>query len=254
MCLVILISCGKKQTNISEEIDDEIKKYDKLKDGYLIVGEDYPPYSMLDGDKWIGHDPDLIYEAAKIAGIKVHLKLAPWKRCIHMVKTGEADAIFSLFETKERREFLYFPKPPLAIEKNLFWANKHYVGDVKKISDIKGKEIGVMGGYSYGPMFDNYKDYKSVPATTQEMHIKRIVYNRTNLIINNELVTYYMLKQLNISNDKIRPLSLVVDQSPLYLGISKKSPYGKMLYQKFSDALLKLKKSGKDAQIWKKYL
>ena len=63
-----------------------------------------------------------------------------------------------------------------------------------------------------------------------------------------------MLKKLNISKDKIKTLSLVVDYSPLYVGLSKKSPHGKMLYEKMSPALLKIINSGKDAQIWKKYL
>ena len=85
----------------------------------LLVCEEYPPYQYSENGRVVGIHNDIVEEAAKNLGIKVEIILVPWPRALQMVKTGKADGIFSIFKTKEREEYLYFPKWGISKAKNI---------------------------------------------------------------------------------------------------------------------------------------
>lgn len=220
---------------------------------FTIVSEEYPPYEYLEDGKPVGQDVEILQEAAKIAGIKISYQFFPWERATDMVKKGNADAIISLFKNEERSAFLYFPETPLSYEKNVIFANKFFSGDIKNLDDLKGKTVGIMSGYSYGE-FDNYKDAIKEEAFSQKILLNKLKGNRYQLVVNNELVTFFMLKSLDIEKSEFRELSYVIGNDPLFIGFSKASPAGENFFNLISGALKQMESSGQLAQIRNKYL
>ena len=86
----------------------------------LVVCEEYPPYQYSENGKIVGIHKDIVEEAAKNLGIKLEIISVPWPRALQMVKTWKADGIFSIFKTKEREEYLWFPKYGLRKQKKVF--------------------------------------------------------------------------------------------------------------------------------------
>lgn len=240
--LLVIMLAGQTGCKQEKKQVEEIKQTDSGK--ILFVTEAYPPYEYLENGILKGYDIDVLEEAAKLAGIEYEINLVPWKRAITMVKDGSAAAIFCLFKTPEREEFLYFPEVPLSIEINRLFANKHFTGDIWKISDLKGKTVGTVADYSYGKEFDAYENVIKETASNQEILFKKLQGNRYSLIVNNELVTWYKIRELGMEEENFRPLGLIVSREPLYIAFSKKHPRGKELAKKMGAAFNKMADEG----------
>jgi len=252
LMILSLLYCSKSNdTATSGTNDKDIAENNVNK--IVFVTEEYPPYEYMSGEKLIGLDIEILEEVKKLTNLDFEIKFYPWARATQMVKDGQADAIFCLIKSVEREEFLYFPKIPLSLETNRLFSNKFFEGDVKKIDQIKGKTVGVMADYSYGKEFDEYKDITKDIASDQDMLMKKLQGNRYQILINNELVTYYLIEQMGYANEQIRPLSYIAGQEPLYVAFSKKSPRGKDTFEKVSLALQTLQNNGTLETIRNKY-
>ncbi len=218
---------------------------------YKIVYEEYPPYEFKSGGKLTGLDIEILNAIASKAKVSFEFVEVPWERALHMVQTGEADGIISLFATDERKGFLHFPAEGLAYEKNIIFARKSFNGNVKTVSDLKGNMIGVTAGYSYGKSFDTAKGLNKDESKDQETMFKKFINNRFDLLITNELVGHYMFNTMKFKDFKA--LSYVADNQMLYMGISKKSANSSELLNLVNKHLSDMKKSGELNKIRAKY-
>ncbi|TCJ85170.1 substrate-binding periplasmic protein [Cocleimonas flava] len=215
-----------------------------------IVGNFYPPHSYIENDEFKGIDVDTIRTVFKKLGIKPLFKLRPWARALAEVKSGESDAIFPLFKTKERNVFLEYPTEPLSYEKNILVVSGDSKRTAKTIEDIKGWGIGVAAENSYGETFDEYQDIERLEATNNERLVLQLnAKNRIDAIIINELVfdtiVSNYIKTGKIKRANFRKLEYVPNNAPLFIGFSKTSGINhELLAKKFSDAMKQLKEEG----------
>jgi len=218
---------------------------------YKLVYEEYPPYEYKVNGKLTGMDVEILEEAAKTAGVSLEFKEYPWARATKMAEEGEVDAIFSMSKTADREKLFYFPSVYLSGETNVIFANDAFKGEIKSITDLKGKRIGVVADYSYGVEFDGYKDCKKEINSNQETLMKKLKENRFQLAINNQLVGNHKAKELGATN--IRVLSYIASNDPLFLGVSKKSASGKEFFDLMNKTLSDMDKAGKLKPIRDKY-
>lgn len=54
--------------------------------------------------------PDMVLKATKRLGIEAHFIQKPWKRCIHLLKTGRADGLLPAIWQQDREDWGLFPK------------------------------------------------------------------------------------------------------------------------------------------------
>jgi len=225
-----------------------------------IVGDAYPPYSYYEDGEYKGTDIDTIKAAFKKLNIKPVFKFRPWARAIAEVKSGESDAIYSLFKMKEREAFLDYPAIALSYEKNILVVNGDSNKTANTIDDIKGWRIGVVTENSYGKSFDEYKDIERVQANRNELLVLQLnAKNRFDAIVINELLFDTIINDYvvngTIKNPDFRKLEYVPNNAPLYLGFSKMSRNNHRLIAKdFSEVLLQLKNEGLVQKIISKYL
>jgi len=117
---------------------------------------EWEPYIMLESGKISGFNVDIIHELCKRLGFEADIKVFPFKRALMSVKQGESDAIFSVRQNKERAEYLYYPSESINIERTVIIARKGSGIKINGLDDLKGKEIGIVGGYAYDPSFFVY--------------------------------------------------------------------------------------------------
>lgn len=218
--------------------------------------ENLPPKIYKEDGQLKGTYVDIIREVCKQLNIEPEFQLYPWKRCVKMVKIGKADAIFPPFLTQERTEFLYFPSEPMSFTKNVIVAMKKNNIKMKTFDDMKGLVVGVNIGYSYGPEFDTHKkDLKLDYCTDEKMQIRKLAAEnpkRMDIAVASEEPFKFMSKKLGLS-DKFEVI-FVLSEKPSYVAFSKATgEKGKLLSEKFSKTLGRLKKEGIIQKIEDKY-
>ncbi len=216
--------------------------------------ESYPPYEFVENSKVLGTDVDIIREVCKRIGYEAVFMEKPWKRCEEEVKAGDVDAIFSLFKTDEREQYLYFPVESLSFEKDMVIAKKGK-GKAGKIEDLNGKTIGSVVGYSYGDAFDEAakkKSFRLEECQNNEQMLKKLIEDRMDFGIINELVYNNLVKKLKLTG-KIDILYTQVYE-PMFVGFSKaKGDKAKEISDNFGKVLSEMRKKGDIKKILENY-
>ncbi len=220
----------------------------------LLIGvenAEYPPFYFTKDGKLTGICTDLVNEAASMLGMKTVYNDYPWKRMLNKAKFGEIDAVMPVFKTKERMVYLYYPESELTHEENVFFIKRgsgiKYKGDFR---NLKPYEIGVVQGKSYGELFDRVNYFKKQTAVNGLIQMRQFKIGRFQVGIGNkDVVKNYASKQGILKN--IIFLTPLVTKEPLYIGFSKIK--GPKVAKRFSNAINKLKLTGKYQQILRKY-
>lgn len=220
---------------------------------FVIAIEDWPPYEYVKNDTIVGFDVTIVKDVLKSMGLNAHIKVFPWVRALKYAKEGKIDAIMSLYKTKEREKFIYFPKEYLSVDQNIlitFHKNRYtFDGNLKT---LKNRTVIVTRGNSYGENFDNAKYISKYSVNSHSQVIGMVAKNRYPFGIVSKLPLIHLSKKLNL-RDKIKILEPHVSQEALYIGFTKAKKYEK-LTKEFSKALRLYKKSEKYKKLIKSYL
>jgi polar amino acid transport system substrate-binding protein len=223
---------------------------------YKLVTLEYPPYEYTEGGQVKGLAVEVIREAFKQMGHELTIEVYPWARSIDMFKAGQADGIFTFFRTPEREEFTYFSKEAVITQPITLWVPKDskvvYGGDLAKMAIYR---FGVVSKTSYGEVFDTTVKkgmIKTDEANTIDNCIDKLLNARFDIWISNHYGGVYSLKKAK-KFDQVKELSPAVQETPAYVGFSKKKNL-EALRNEFDATLIKMKKSGLHGKIIKEYM
>lgn len=194
----------------------------------VLVFDSLPPYEYLENGVAKGLNVDIIKSVCKKLGVTPVFREYPWSRAMHMVKNGEADAIFSLYKTKEREEFLLYPTLPLNDETNVIIVPKESTLRAGSLDDMKKWRVGVVQDYSYGEKFDNYAAIFKEASTDNEQLLRKLEGGRLDAVIINKKVFF------NLKADEKFKIIYTVNTEALYIAFSKKSKKAQRLVGQFS--------------------
>ena len=221
---------------------------------YAFVTLDYPPLEYAGDDgKAQGIAVEIATRIMNKLGQTLDIKVNPWARSLEMVKSGEADAIFTVFKNPERETFLDFSRNVLIPQIVYLYARKGapiaFDGNLEK---LKNETIGVVSTISYGQKFDQLKpQLKTERVETLEQNFKKLQLGRIDLVISNVYTAEATLFKMNLQNEFIR-LSPAVEDVPSYIGFSKKRELT-ALRDLFDQELLSMKARGEFDEVLKKY-
>lgn len=69
----------------------------------VIYTENYPPYNYLDdAGQVVGLATEKVQQVMDATGLQYEIRLAPWKRGLHYVETGDNTLIYSMTRTPDR--------------------------------------------------------------------------------------------------------------------------------------------------------
>ena len=217
----------------------------------VFATSEWEPYVISENGKPSGLDVEIVQELCKRLGLEPDIRILPWKRALVYMETGRADAIFAARHTEERARFLYYPSEPLNIERTVILALKGSGIRITKPDDLKGKAVGVVLGYVYGPEFDNCQGIKKDAARDDKQLILKLIKKRHPLAASSDEVTAkYLCKQAGAEAEVV----YVLNETPSYIAFSKKrGEKGRAMAEKFSQMLRKLKEEGVIQKIESKY-
>ncbi|NQY93767.1 MAG: transporter substrate-binding domain-containing protein [Campylobacteraceae bacterium] len=153
-----------------------------------------------------------------------------------------------MFYTEERAKYaLYVLSEPIHYSSYLIFVRKGEEFKFNKIPDLYNKTIGIQRSFSISKEFDNAVTNKKIiiqEAFNNENNIKRLLANRVDAIIGNEIVSYYNASKMGVL-DKISVLPIPVKKKRgAYLVLSKSS----INFKNKTELLEKINKAMKD--IW----
>jgi len=226
----------------------------------LFIAEEYHPYEFSENGEYKGTDVDIIKEVCQRLNIIPQFEFKPWIRAMADIKTGKADAIFSLHHTSERTSFLYYPSEPLSQGQNVFIVHQSSEKQANNITDMKGWHIGVVAGNLYGKPFDNFSGIVRKVSHKNELLIRQLnAKNRLDAIVINELVfdalVKKMLEQGQLIQPEFRKLEYRLEAAFFYVGFAKaKGEKSQHLAKQFNRVLKEMREEGKITEIMNNYI
>ncbi len=211
----------------------------------VFVAGTYAPYYYFDENNNItGSAFSIAKKVTDNINLKVTFKMVPWDECLEKVKDGSVDGILTVSKTKEREEFLYFPKFGITTEQFGLFTGPSYKGKrIVEMKGLKGLKVGLIKNYFYTQEFLDYTECQKIEANDLEELIKLLVAGKIDVMVGDVEVGLFSLQELDKDNQcKVEPFTLSV--SPSYLAISKKIANSKEIYEKINKEISKMKFNG----------
>ena len=216
-----------------------------------IVTEPWAPYVYEEGGKNLGLDYETTAIVFKRLGIEVEWQFLPWKRCLSMLETGQADGALDIFHSEERDATLLYPSEPLSdVEFVMFYANDR-PHPFSKLEELKGLTIGTSPGYLYSPDFSESTLFSREPAPTHEANFGKLVRGRVDLLITDRRVGQHLLDELNI-RDQITENPTVISRQSQFLAVRRNAGMD-LLVQRFGAELKRFKHEPAYAELSARY-
>jgi polar amino acid transport system substrate-binding protein len=208
-----------------------------------IVCDIWPPYQIETDSGLTGYSVELVETVIKKIGVSDYsVKSLPWKRALHMLENGQADALFSANYTKEREDFAFYPEEPLVVSPWVIWVNADSDIKFEYYSDLAGLTAGVVRGYSYTDEFWSFLKSKGSydEVASDETNFKKLKVNRIDYTVAELGNGYNIMEKLNIEG--LKPLlDNPVKKDGLYI-IFNKDRVSQETVEKFSETLKEFKK------------
>ncbi|MDR7308298.1 transporter substrate-binding domain-containing protein [Rhodoferax saidenbachensis] len=223
----------------------------------VLAAADSVPTAYVENGKQVGLLVDVVNEVFKRTGYSVEIAIMPWARCLAEVKAGRIDGIFSVYQTRERQEFLTYAEEVLITQVQAFFVRKDsaitFDGDLNKLSELR---IGIINQTSYGPRLDSALEkgvFKKVDvANNVSASIKKLLVDRVDVVPSYRHVALDSARTLGLAGS-IKELSPAIAAIPSYLAFTNKKDYAKVI-SAYNLALRSMKKDGTYDAIFNKYL
>jgi polar amino acid transport system substrate-binding protein len=209
-----------------------------------VICDEWPPYQILERNGTLsGFSTNVVKEIFRRMGVTITgLHPYPWKRALLMLKNGEVDALFSANYTQERTTFAYYPEETIMDSPWVIWTRTKDKITFTSLTDLKGKHIGVVRGYSYTPEFwrtlKSLNNYEGV--SDDETNFKKLNAGRIDMLVAELGNGYDIINRLGLSGitpHKKHPIKT----DGLYI-IFNKTKVSEEFVKRFSKNLKQLKR------------
>jgi polar amino acid transport system substrate-binding protein len=126
----------------------------------VVVGDQFNRHYELNAKgEFSGLSVDVLRAIAKKNGDTLVFRLYPFARAQALVEHGKADIICGMYKTSEREKKFLFAATPYYQDQIRFYvrngSNITWNGD---LSTVRGKHVGIVRSWYYGPKFERAKD------------------------------------------------------------------------------------------------
>lgn len=183
-------------------------------------------------------------EAFAAAGYEVEFAYMPWTRGYEDAKDGKYDGSIIWSKNAEREADFLFSEPIIRLSTSLF-QQKGKNMPISGMSDLAGKRVGGMIGYTYGTEeMEEAGQLKIQRVSDAENNMQKLMHGRLDFVLEDTDVGKELILNMNIG-DKIEANPTTINQRDYYLIISKKSPRAQELIDAFNRGMAKLNEDGK---------
>jgi ABC-type amino acid transport substrate-binding protein len=242
--MAILAGCTteeKKTTTTKKEVM-------LIKPGELLVGSDtsYPPMELLEGDKIVGFDVDLMNAIGDILGYKVTFVTANFDGLQPSLVSKKFDVVASAMSIdKDRAKEIAFSDGYMPADQSL---TVQAASGIKTTKDLTGKTVGAQTGTTGEKWaqknIKGAKEIKSFPTTMEAF--TALEAGQVDGIINDYAVSAYIAKDKPV----MAVVETIVTKEQYGLAFNKENTE---LVKKVNVALKEIKSNGKYNEIYKKW-
>ena len=220
------------------------------KEKIVLAYVDFYPYEYNENNVPKGILVDIVKEAFKRADIELELEFYPFNRAYVYAKEGKIDGLFNFYKNETRMNFFDYSEMVIQNEIVLFVPKNSQI-DFQSLSDLKGKKIGVLSGYSYGTQFDNDSSLIKEPGNSHDANIKKLGFDRIDVYPCDKLVGHYSAKKIGLI-EKFSYLPKPLKIMDGYIGFTK----GKHLeiIEEINKVIIDMRKSGEIDEISNDYM
>lgn len=216
-----------------------------------LVTEPWTPFVFVKDGKPTGVDFDVVQSVFEQMGIDIHIEFMPWRRCLSMIREGEADAVLDVAKNADRMTYIHFPSEHLSSSNsNIFYLNNKPL-TYNSLADLSGMTVGTQFGYSYSAEFDKADNFTKEPVSDIAFNIRKLMAGRIDAFIANRVFGEQAVHKKGLGN--------VISYSPtpisggnIYIGFSRKRVTADFVRQ-FNHALQEFKKTPEYAVIREQY-
>jgi polar amino acid transport system substrate-binding protein len=200
---------------------------------------DWKPIMWKDGNNIVGIGTEVTKMVFRDINAEVDSRyVGSWDVVQERAKTGEIDAIVALYKTREREEYLYYSVPYTVDPIVLFFNSGKGFTYNQKESLIGKKGVATIGD-SYGQELDDFivqANLNVIRVYTPEEAFSLLQKEKVDYFIYSMYAGRKVIAESVLSGLKE---STIVSNQLFYIGVSKKSLYGKYM-EEINSSLQKL--------------
>jgi len=238
LCIPLSVSAAERVVRLATLTDFAPYCFRKDYSAHLAK-EVIPPGSnslQLQGYSW-----DIVRESFHAMEYTIELRVIPWSRSMHYLKTGKVDAIFPANKTASREQLFIFSRKSVDRTKMVVYTPAKSELQWRDLSSLKGLQVGAVGGWAYGRKWEDSHGIKKVLMDTILQSFQVMDKKRVDAVIGYEQVYDYVLRSNGIAAryKKIGQFGRVVE----YLMARKDSAGAERIVLDFDSGHHRLEKS-----------
>lgn len=214
----------------------------------IAVDSGNPPFMYEQNGRAAGLYPRLLAAIFQRMGVEVQIEAVPWKRALEMGAAGKT-GVGGIYKNEERLK-IYDYSDPIYSEKLLVYVRKGNSFAFNDISDLEGKTVGAILGWSYGDAFDQARQeglFTVEDVPNDEANFQKLLLGRVDCVIAIALAGDQLLPQLE-GGANIEALATPLAINDTYLVFAQTAQQHDLL-QTFNATLAEMKKDGSFAAI-----
>ncbi|CCO25071.1 substrate-binding periplasmic protein [Maridesulfovibrio hydrothermalis] len=215
-----------------------------------FVTDPFPPYYYTENGTTKGLQYELAALVFKKMKIPFEIKFLPWKRALMLAESSQADGVFGLRQTRDRKRWLLYPEEPLMNVRTVIFHRADNPFEYNGINSLKGKTVGITKGYTYGKTFDNSTLFIKEEVASLRLNFLKLIAGRVDVVAGYKAVGVYTLQKMNLA-DKIVFSHTPVQEIPMYVGFSK-FPASEKISKEFSRTLKEIRNSPECLKLMKR--
>ena len=190
----------------------------------------FPPWKITNTGNIEGININLTRRLLSRIGEKPVFISRPWKRCLTMMKKGQADLMNGILKRPEREEYLIFLEPPYKTKSTkAFYVLKGKSSLIKQYEDLQNLNIGTTLGSKFFHRFDDDTTLKKEIVKNNDLNIKKLIAGRIDTFIATETVADYQIAQKGLQ-DQIEKAEFIYSYPiSVYFAVAKSSPLAKRI-------------------------
>ena len=201
-----------------------------------------------------GVHPALLRELARRVGRRLEIVDCPYKRCLRLMETGQADLIIGVIQTREREAYMQFLRTPHRRNSadRVFYVRAGEADRIKRYSDLYGLRIGVTNGGVYFQRFDDDARLDKDIAPDNNSNFRKLLLHRVDAVVIAEDQAAALRSEMHLES-QLEPAQLrIPDPSTRSVAVSRRSKAMALMPQ-FEQAMRDMRSDGTLAALYDQY-
>jgi polar amino acid transport system substrate-binding protein len=217
-----------------------------------LVADSWPPFTdstLLNG----GLATDLVSTALRRAGYATEYQQVPWARAMLGVGEGRYDVLINAWFNEERTRVGHFSAEYL-LNRVRFIKRIRSSVEFRDLSQLYGRPIAVVRGYTYSPEFDNDTYLEKVPVGNFSAAARMVSAGRVDLAVEDEFVARYNLaRESRAVRDSLEFLPKSLSENSLHILVSLKNPQHAEIVANFDREIAAMKADGSYEELFRQH-